>query len=89
LLQFGLRRLQPVDGGLGFRDPGAPENDDRGLDAMLLKDQFGLEQLELQAHGTQLVSEEKIRILKGQPVAGRLALGRAYGFAGNPGVFLG
>ena len=56
---------------------------------MLLQDQLGLEQFELQAHGPQFVPEEKIRVLEGQPVAGGLAVRRRHRFAGNPGVFVG
>jgi len=50
----------------------AAEDHDGGTDAFVLLDQFGFEQLELQAHWPQLIAAQKIGVLVGSTVGGGL-----------------
>ena len=63
-----LRRLQLRAGDAGLRDAGTAEDDDGGLDALLLLQQFGLQQLQLQSHRTQLRTPQKVHVGIGKPV---------------------
>ena len=81
-LQIGSRRLR-------IGDAGTAENHHGGFDPLFLEGQLWFQQLKLQPHGPQLVSQEKIQVLESQPVAGRLAMG-CFGFQkGLSGVLVG
>jgi hypothetical protein len=84
----GPRRFQLRPGGVGVGDAGAAVNDDRRLDVVLLQDELGLEQLELQPHGAQLVAQQELGVLEGQPVAGRAAVLGDGGFRGPARVLV-
>jgi hypothetical protein len=70
----GPARVGALGQALARRRPRASENDDRGFDPLLLQRQLGFEQLELQAHWAQLVAQQQIQIVEGQPVARRECL---------------
>ena len=62
------RRRELALGDVGGDDAGAAEEDDRRLDALLVLDQLGLEQLELQADRPQLLAQQEVDVGEGEPV---------------------
>ena len=62
------RRRELALGDLGRQDPGAAEENDRCLDALLVLDQFRLEQLELEPDRAQLLAQQEVGVGEGEPV---------------------
>ena len=53
---------------VGRHDARAAEDDDGRLDALLVLDHLGLEQLELHAHRAQLFAQQEVGVGEGEPV---------------------
>ena len=65
LLQGLAGPLDPAAGGRGFDDPRRPQNHDRAADLMLGEDQFGLEELQLEADRPELIPFQQVEVLIG------------------------
>jgi len=79
---LGVRLLgvsQSGRGAFGLFIAGAAENHDGRLDAMLLQDQFGLQQLQLQTDRPQFLAQQEFGIGECQAVAVGLGLRRRLG----------
>ena len=63
-----LRLLERALRHLGGRDARAAEDHHRGADVLLLLDELGLEQLELHAHGAQLLAQQELGVGEGEAV---------------------
>ena len=67
--QFGFR-------GFRIKNPGTAEYDHRRLNMLLLQNELGFKDLQLQSHRPQFIAQQKLRILKRHLVTGGSAVRR-------------
>ena len=91
-----MRRWLSVDGGrdqrVGLVRLGNPrravEDEGRG-DVRLVEQQLGLQQLELEADRPQILAQQEVHVLEGEPIGGMLGLRAGGRLGGGLGFFAG